>query len=83
MQLGRFPRAWGPILMVGLAGSIVGCGSGATDGTAGDNTVQAGIRKFYEKKKREGAAAAAKGGGAVPKGVVPVKKGRFRAMPGS
>jgi hypothetical protein len=68
MQRARL--VWAPWLLLGLglAGAVVGCGSGAKDPTDEDRQVQKDIRAEIRKKQME--RAAPKGG--------PVRKGDSR-----
>ena len=51
MQLAKFVRTLGPILVVGLAGLVVGCGSGAQNSFP-EGAPDAQTRKDYQKQAR-------------------------------
>jgi hypothetical protein len=76
MQLAGSVRTLMVILVLGLAGCVVGCGSGSkqvssTDGMAAAKAVTTEIRKSFQQKLQE---AAAKRG--------PMSKANPRAKPG-
>jgi hypothetical protein len=78
MQRTQFVRALGLIVVLGLAGSVVGCGLGAKQGPtteelAAQKAIRAEIRTF-QKKQFEGTAGAAKGGA--------LRRGKSRARSG-
>jgi hypothetical protein len=57
MQQARFVRALGLLLVLGLGGSVVGCGSGAQDPPAGwvaQKAIRAEIRKAQQKQLERG-----------------------------
>jgi hypothetical protein len=66
MQRTQFVRVMGLLLVLGLAGSVVGCGLGAEQGpTAEELSAQKAIRaeiRTFQKKQFGGTAGAAKGG---------------------
>jgi hypothetical protein len=73
MQLAHFARALGLLLVLGLAGCVVGCGSGARERAAADWQAQKDIRAEIRKKKMETAAASK--GGALRRGKSGAKSG--------
>ena len=70
MRLTRCVRTLGALGVFGLAGFMVGCGSGAQQGTTAEDktAIAAGNKKFYQELK------AKKSGGTSPVG--PRRKGR-------
>ena len=77
MQLARHVRTLGLLSVLGLAGSVVGCGLGSKQGPAPEDlaaqkAIRAEIRSF-QKKQSEGGAAAR--GGAS-------RRGKSRAQSG-
>jgi hypothetical protein len=66
MQLAQLARALELFLVLGLAGSVVGCGSRAQERAAADWQAQKDIRAEIRKKRMETVAASK--GGALKKG---------------
>jgi hypothetical protein len=73
MQLAQFVRALELLLVLGLAGSVVGCGSRSQERAAADWQAQKDIRAEIRKKQME-TAAASKGGA--------LRRGKSRAKSG-
>jgi hypothetical protein len=69
MQRARFARALGLVLLFGLGGSAISCGSDTTAPAAGGGITTEGTRKDYQQKKAAASAsAAAKRGAGVRRG---------------
>ena len=60
MQLAQFVRTLGLLLVLGLVGSVVGCGPGA--GEAPSTEEREAHRDFYKSKTSQKAGAAPKAG---------------------